>query len=69
MQLLGVSEKREALTEASKVLEVAEPDFSRLEAAAKDLAQHKSKWDLLGDFRDDRVTWMTQSVRFLILSL
>lgn len=64
MQLLGVSEKREALTEAAKVLDVAAPDFTRLETAAKDLAQHKQKWDLLGDFRDDRVSWMTQSVRY-----
>ena len=64
MQLLGVSEKREALTEAAQVLDVAAPDFTRLETAAKDLAQHKQKWDLLGDFRDDRIAWMTQSVRY-----
>lgn len=62
MQLLGISEKREALTEAAKVLEVPALDFSSLETTGKELAQHKSKWDSLGDFRDDRVAWMTQSV-------
>ena len=63
MQLLSVSEKQQALTEAARVLEVAAPDFTSLETAGKDLAQHKQKWDLLGDFRDDRISWMTLSVR------
>lgn len=62
LQLMVACEKRDGLVEAAKVLEVKEPDFNSLETAAKDLAHHKSKWDLLGDFRNDRISWMTLSV-------
>lgn len=63
VQFMEVTRKRDDLVECAKLLEVPSPDFSSLEVARKDLALHKSKWDLLGTFRQNREAWMTCPVR------
>lgn len=62
MQFSEVTHKREELLECAKLLEVPSPDFSSLDVAGKDLAMHKSKWDLLATFQKNRESWMTCSV-------
>jgi hypothetical protein len=64
IQMTEIIVKRDSLAECAQLLDMASPDFSSLDLTAKDLSQHKSKWDLLGAFRADRLAWMTQPVCF-----